>query len=222
VVTGTYEFPQAVFGALMPRLQKLGVEVKTIERFDSGTKDYTAQLLAISKARPDVVVFLGNAAEAGLAIKQAPEIGLTGIPWVVDVTGISRSVPQVAGQAAEGVRSIWMFPYFHDESTKPMADFDRKWREAYGNPPAGRPSYIDINGYGDMYVLAIALRETGNDLSWGKLIAKWETLKNVTPSQFGAFASDVIFPESFSETDRDGNKSYSTVKITNGAWRVSH
>ena len=32
----------------------------------------------------------------------------------------------------------------------------------------------------------------------------WEQLKNVKPSDFGPYASDVIFPESFSPTDRDG------------------
>jgi len=222
VIAGTYEFPQAVFRALMPRLAKLGVDAKAVGSFDAGTKDFTAQLLAVANAHPDVVVFLGDANEAGLALKQSPEVGLTGIPWVLDVAAISRSVPRVAGQASEGVRSIWMFPYFHDEDAAPMADFDRKWRAAYGTPPAGRPSYVDIDGYGDMYVLAIALRETGKDLSWDKLIAKWETLKDVKPSQFGSFASDVIFPESFSPTDRDGNKRYSTIKIVNGAWRVVH
>ncbi len=220
VMTGTYEFPQAVFAGLMPRLEKLGVRATTVQRFDGGTKDFTAQLLAVAQSKPDVVVFLGSAAEAGLAIKQAPELGLSGIPWVIDLAGISRSVPQVGGQAAEGVRSIWMFPYFHDEPAKPMADFDRKWRDAYGTPAAGRPSYIDIDGYGDMYVLAVALRETGKALSWEKLISTWEKLKNVKPSDFGPFASDVIFPESFSENDRDGNKAHSIVRIEKGIWRV--
>jgi branched-chain amino acid transport system substrate-binding protein len=220
VLVGTYEFPQAVFAGLVPRLEKLGVAVKTVQKFDAGAKDFTAQLLAIARDKPDVIVFLGSAAEVGLAVKQGPEIGLAGVPWVIDVAGISRSVPKVAGDASEGIRSIWMFPYFHDQSEKPMADFDRKWRAAYGTPAAGRPSYIDINGYGDMYVLALALRAAGRDLSWSGLIQTWEKLKAVKPSDFGPFASDVIFPESFSETDRDGNKAYSTVRVTNGVWHV--
>jgi hypothetical protein len=71
-------------------------------------------------------------------------------------------------------------------------------------------------------VLAYALRETGHDLTWDKLIAKWETLKNVKPSSFGPFASDVIFPESFSATERDGNTKYATVEIVKGVWKVVH
>src|SRR5690606_9633763 len=137
------------------------------------------QLLAVLQADPDAIAFLGNAAEAGLALKQAPELGLVGKPWIVDVSAITRAVPQFAGAAAEGVRGVWLFPYFHDEEAKPMADFDRKWREAYGEPAAGRPSYIDVVGYGDMYVLALAVRAAGKDLTQAGLIDVWENSKNL-------------------------------------------
>ena len=73
-----------------------------------------------------------------------------------------------------------------------------------------------------MYVLALALRAAGKDLSWPALISTWEQLKDLKPSDFGPYASDVIFPESFSPTDRDGNKRYTTIKVTNGAWDVVH
>jgi branched-chain amino acid transport system substrate-binding protein len=222
IVVGTYEFPQAVYKGLLPHLQKAGLSITTTQSFDLATKDFTAQLVAVAQNKPDVVVFLGTAAEAGLAIKQAPELGLVGTPWVIDLAGISPSVPLVAGKAAEGVRSIWMFPYYFGDPAKPMQDFEKKWQAAYGQPSSGRPSYIDINGYGDMYVLALALRAAGKDLSWPALISTWEQLKDLKPTDFGPYASDVIFPESFSPTDRDGNKRYTTIKVTNGAWRVVH
>ena len=220
VMVGTYEFPQAVLKGLLPQLQKQGVGVATVQSFDLGTKDFTAQIVGVAEKKPDAVVFLGNSAEAGLAIKQSPELGLTGVPWIIDVAAISPTVPQVAGQAAEGVRSIWMFPYFFGDPAPAMQDFEKKWRAAYGQPTAGRPSYVDVNGYGDMYVLAYALKETGRDLAWGKLISTWENLKSVKPSNFGAYASDVIFPETFSPGKRDGNTKYVTIKVTNGVWRV--
>jgi branched-chain amino acid transport system substrate-binding protein len=222
IVVGTYEFPQAVYKGLMPHLQKAGLRITTTQSFDLGTKDFTAQLVSVAQNKPDVVVFLGTAAEAGLAIKQAPELGLMGTPWVIDLAGISPAVPAVAGKAAEGVRSIWMFPYYFNDPAQAMQDFEKKWRAAYGAPTSGRPSYIDIDGYGDMYVLAVALKAAGKDLSWPGLISTWEQLKNVKPSDFAPYASDVIFPESFSPTDRDGNKQYATIKITNGAWHVVH
>ncbi len=220
IVVGTYEFPQAELKGLLPHLKELGIDVATVQSFDLGTADFTAQIVGVAGKKPDVVVFLGTAAEAGRAMKQAPELGLTGIPWVVSVAAISPSVPQVAGAAANGARSIWMFPYFFGDPAPAMQSFEQKWRAAYGPPTSGRPSYVDIDGYGDMYVLAYALKQTGHDLSWSKLISTWENLKNVKPTDFGSYASDVIFPETFSPTQRDGNTKYSTIQIVNGAWRV--
>jgi branched-chain amino acid transport system substrate-binding protein len=220
IMVGTYEFPQAELKGLIPQLQALGIEAATVQSFNLGTNDFTAQIVGLTQKKPDVVVFLGNSAEAGRAIKQAPELGLTGVPWVISVAAISPSVPSVAGAAANGIRSIWMFPYFFNDPAPAMQTFEKNWEKAYGKPTAGRPSYVDINGYGDMYVLAYALKQAGKDLSWQKLISTWENLKDVKPTSFGAYAPDVIFPESFSPDHRDGNTKYSTIEVVNGAWRV--
>ena len=140
IVVGTYEFPQAVYKGLLPHLQKAGLSITTTQSFDLGTKDFTAQLVAVAQNKPDVVVFLGTAAEAGLAIKQAPELGLVGTPWVIDLAGISPSVPLVAGKAAEGVRSIWMFPYYFGDPAKPMQDFEKSGKRPMGSPPQAGPA----------------------------------------------------------------------------------
>jgi branched-chain amino acid transport system substrate-binding protein len=220
LIVGTYELPQAELKGLLPLLKDAGVDVVTTQSFDLGAADFTAPIVGVAEKRPDVIVFLGNGAEAGRAIKQAPELDLTDIPWVVSVAAISPSVPQVAGQVANGVRSIWMFPYFFGDPAPAMQSFEKKWRAVYGQPTAGRPSYVDIDGYGDMYVLAYALKQAGRDLSWSKLIGTWEALQDVKPTNFGAYASDVIFPESFSPDQRDGNRQYATIQIVSGVWRV--
>jgi branched-chain amino acid transport system substrate-binding protein len=221
IMVGTYELPQAELKGLLPQLKDAAIDAATVQSFDLGSNDFTAPIVGVAEKKPDVVVFLGNGAEAGRAIKQAPELGLVGIPWVVSVAAISPSVPQVAGPAANGVRSIWTFPYFFGDPAPAMRAFEQKWRAAYGQPTAGRPSYVDVDGYGDMYVLAFALKQAGRDLSWSKLIATWENLKDVKPTDFGAYASDVIFPESFSPDQRDGNRKYATIQIIDGVWRVA-
>jgi branched-chain amino acid transport system substrate-binding protein len=220
VITGTYEFPQAELKGLLPQLKSKGIDVSSVQSFNLGTADFTAEIVGVAAQKPNVVVFLGNSAEAGRVLKQAPELGLTGVPWVVSVAAISPSVASAAGASANGVRSIWMFPYFFGDTAPAMQSFEKKWHAAYGPPTAGRPSYVDVNGYGDMYVLAYALKQAGPDLSWSKLISTWENLKNIKPTSFGPFASDVIFPESFSPTERDGNTRYATIKIIDGAWHV--
>jgi branched-chain amino acid transport system substrate-binding protein len=220
IIVGTYELPQAELKGLLPTLKKEGVEVVTVQPFEQGTQDFTGQIVGIASKKADVIVFLGNSAEAGLALKQAPELGVTNVPWVIDVAAISPTVPKVAGKAAEGVRSIWMFPYFFGDPSPVMQAFEKKWRDAYGEPAAGRPSYVDMNAYGDMYVLAAALKKTGKDLSWESLISTWEQMKDVKPTDFGPFASDIIFPESFSPKERDGNTRYATIQVVDGVWRV--
>jgi branched-chain amino acid transport system substrate-binding protein len=220
IIVGSYALPQASLKALEPRLQTAGVEITRIERYEQGDKDFTAQLLPISRNKPDLIVFLGHYTESALAIKQAGETSLAGLPWFVGAESVVRGFPKIAGPNAEGARSTWLLPYFYTQSEKPMQDFNRKWTSLHGTPAEGRPNYVDILAYGDMYIVALALRKAGNDLSWKNIIEAWESLKDAKPSDFGAYASDVIFPESFSSADHQGNKKLIPIAVKGGDWRT--
>jgi branched-chain amino acid transport system substrate-binding protein len=101
-----------------------------------------------------------------------------------------------------------------------MRDFEAKWKKKYGTAQ-WRPNYVDMNGYGDMYVMAVALRKAGADLTRARLVDVWNSdMHAVKPSDFGTFASDVIFPETFTPEDHDGNKAYSSLEVVNGHWQV--
>jgi branched-chain amino acid transport system substrate-binding protein len=220
IITGTYELPQALLTGVEPQLKNAGVEIAAKQRFDLGAKDFTAQLVEAARAKPDVILFIGHYTEAAPALRQAPELGARNARWVLDISAISDSLPEIAGSAAEGVRSIWMFPYYFNDRAPAMRDFEAKWRRKYGTPQ-GRPNYVDMNGYGDMYVMAVALRKAGADLTRARLIDVWNSdMHAVKPSDFGAFASDVTFPETFTPQDHDGNKAYSSLEIVNGHWQV--
>ena len=220
IITGTYELPQALLTGVEPQLKNAGVEIAAKQSFDLGAKDFTAQLVEAARAKPDVILFIGHYTEAAPALRQAPELGARNARWVLDISAISDSLPEIAGSAAEGVRSIWMFPYYFNDRAPAMRDFEAKWRRKYGTPQ-GRPNYVDMNGYGDMYVMAVALRKAGADLTRARLIDVWNSdMHAVKPSDFGAFASDVTFPETFTPQDHDGNKAYSSLEIVNGHWQV--
>jgi hypothetical protein len=73
-------------------------------------------------------------------------------------------------------------------------------------------------GYGSAYVLAEAIGKAGRDLTREKLISAWSQLQNATPSKLGGL--DVIYPESFSETDHQGNKVRGQATIRNRMWQV--
>ena len=68
------------------------------------------------------------------------------------------------------------------------------------------------------YVLSQVLKKTGRDLSWPRLIEAWETLRDAKPSDMGGY--DVIFPETVTPTDHQGNKKVASARIMNGSWRV--
>jgi len=62
------------------------------------------------------------------------------------------------------------------------------------------------------------LKKTGPDLSWQRLIESWETLHDAKPSDMGGY--DVIFPETVTPTDHQGNKKVASARIINGSWKV--
>jgi branched-chain amino acid transport system substrate-binding protein len=67
-------------------------------------------------------------------------------------------------------------------------------------------------------VLAEVLKKAGRDLSWEAVIGAWETIKDAKPSDFGGY--DVIFPETVTPSDHQGNKKVASAKIVNGMWQV--
>jgi len=218
ILAGTYPFPQSNLKAIQPQLASRGVEV-VVEQFDAAASDFTAQLISFARQRVPVILVLGSFTEAGFAIKQAPEKGLTDVVWVLDGSGTNDAIVPIIGK--ENSRNVWGYfnaPYFPTQEDEPMKNFIRVWTAKYGQPPQGRPNLYDMVGYGCTYVLAQAIKNAGRDLSWDSLIASWEKLQDAKPSGLGGF--DVIFPESLSPADHQGNKLVGPSRIVEGKWRV--
>jgi branched-chain amino acid transport system substrate-binding protein len=218
ILAGTYAFPQSNLKAIEPRLKSRGVEV-VVEQFDAAARDYTAQLLSFARQRVPVIMILGSFTEAGFAIKQAPEKGLSNVAWVLDGSGTNDAIVPIVG--LENTRNLWGYfnaPYFPTQPDPPMTNFIRIWTAKYGSPPQGRPNLYDIVAYGCTYILAQTIKNAGRDLSWDSLMAAWEKHNNAKPSDMGGY--DVIFPETVSPTDHQGNKLVGPSRIVDGKWRV--
>ena len=56
------------------------------------------------------------------------------------------------------------------------------------------------------------LKKTGHDLTWQRLIEAWETLHDAKPSDMGGY--DVIFPETVTPTDHQGNKKVASARMS--------
>jgi branched-chain amino acid transport system substrate-binding protein len=218
ILAGTYAFPQSNLKAIKPQLESRGVEV-VVEQFDAAASDFTAQLISFARDRVQAIMVLGSFTEAGFAIKQAPEKGLTDVAWVLDGSGTNDAIVPIIGK--ENSTKLWGYfnaPYFPTQTESPMTNFIRIWTAKYGQPPQGRPNLYDMVGYGCTYVLAEAMKNAGRDLSWDSLISNWEKLKDAKPSNMGGY--DVTFAESLSPTDHQGNKLVGASRIVNGKWRV--
>jgi branched-chain amino acid transport system substrate-binding protein len=219
ILAGTYAFPQSHLAELGPRLAKRGGVDVVVEQFDAAARDYTAQLVSFARQRVQVVIILGSFTEAGFAIKQAPEKGLTNVTYVLDGSGVNNAIIPVIG--VENTKNVWGYfnaPYFPTQADEPMANYRRILTERYGAPPQGRPNIYDLIGYGEAYILAQVIKKAGRDLTWDTLITAWETLKNAKPSDMGGY--DVIFPETVTPTDHQGNKLVAPARIVDGSWRV--
>jgi branched-chain amino acid transport system substrate-binding protein len=219
ILAGTYAFPQSHLAEIQPRLAKRGGVEVVVEQFDAAARDYTAQLISFARQRVQVVLILGSFTEAGFAIKQAPEKGLTNVTYVVDGSAVNNAIIPLIG--AENTKNVWGYfnaPYFPTQTEPPMANYRRILTEKYGQPPVGRPNIYDLIGYGCTYVLAQVIKKAGRDLTRDSLIKAWETIKDAKPSDMGGY--DVIFPETVTPTDHQGNKLVAPARIVGESWRV--
>jgi len=218
VLAGTYAFPQANKKATIPLLKKKGVEF-VVEEFDQGSRDFTSQLLSFARARVEAVLIFGSFSEAGFAIKQGPEKGLTGVTWVVDGSAVNDAIVPILG--AENTKNVWGYynaPYFPGQSDAPITAYRKMWTAKYGKAPQGRPNLYDLVGYGSTYVLAEAMKNAGKNLNWDSLIAAWSSLKNSKPSNLGGV--EITFPQSFSKTNHQGSTELGKAAIKGGIWQV--
>lgn len=219
VLAGTYAFPQSQLAEIKSRLETSGLEV-VIEQFDASATDYTAQLITLASHQVELVFILGSFKEAGVAMNQAREKGLTDVLFVVDGSAVDNAIIPIVG--ADKTNNIWGYfnaPYFPTQNEPPIADYRRVLIEKYGGAlPHGRPNIYDLISYGSIYILAKVLRKAGRDLTWDRMISAWETLNDAKPSDMGGY--DVIFPETVTPTDHQGNKKVGAARIINSSWHV--
>jgi branched-chain amino acid transport system substrate-binding protein len=219
VLAGTYAFPQSHLAEIGPRLEKRSGLKVVIEKFDAASSDYTSQLISFARQQVEVVLVLGSFTEAGFAIRQAPEKGLSDVKFVLDGSGTNNAiVPVIGPQNAKNVWGYYNEPYFPTQDDPPIAKYRELLKQKFGNMPVGRPSAYDLIGYGSTYVLAQVLKKASRDLTWDSVISAWETLKDAKPSDLGGY--DVTFPETVTPKDHQGNKQVATARIIGKSWKV--
>lgn len=213
-------YHKSVADSLKPKIEAAKIPLSVVEEINSGARDMTAPLVAIAKAKPDVVVLAADAAEAGFIIKQAPEKGVRGVKWVIAGSAATDAFAPIVGKLGEGVRSEWFFPYYFGEDKIEMQKFEKAWKAAYVNPPPQRPNLYDLSGYNSMMMMGVALKRAGQNPTWDNVIAAFQSFRNVRASELGSWAADISTPETFGPKDIQGNDRMYQVELKNGKWVV--
>jgi branched-chain amino acid transport system substrate-binding protein len=215
ILAGTYAFPQVTLKAAQDILKKKGADV-AVEQFDIGARDFTAQLVSLRRQNVDSVLVLGSFSEAGFAIKQASEMGMANVRWVVDGSAVSTAIIPILGNT-DGIRGYYNAPAFPGQ-TPESSEFVERLKKYLGSLPQGRPSIYDLIGYGSGYVVAEAIKATSCQLTRDNLINAWSNLKDAGPTVLGGL--DVTFPESYTPTDHQGVYRIGAAIVKGGKWQV--
>jgi branched-chain amino acid transport system substrate-binding protein len=215
ILAGTYAFPQATLKAAQDILKQKASELR-VEQFDIGARDFTSQLVSLQRQNVDSVLVLGSFSEAGFAIKQAREMGMGNVRWVVDGSAVSTAIIPILGNA-DGIRGYYNAPAFPGQ-TPATLEFEARLKKHLGSMPQGRPSVYDLIGYGSGYVVAEAIKATNCQLTRDHLINAWSNLKDAGPTVLGGL--DITFPESDTPADHQGVYRIGAAIVKDGQWQV--
>jgi ABC-type branched-subunit amino acid transport system substrate-binding protein len=197
ILAGTYAFPQATLKAAQDILSQKRATFTVEQSVDS-------------------VLVLGSFSEAGFAIKQAREMGMANVRWVVDGSAVSTAIIPILGNA-DGIRGYYNAPAFPGQ-TPATREFEARLKKQLGSMPQGRPSVYDLIGYGSGYVVAEAIGATNCQLTRDNLINAWSNLKDAGPNRLDGL--DITFPESYSPTDHQGVYRIGAAIVKDGQWQV--
>ena len=187
-------------------LKKAGIELATSVRYNQGDQDFSAQLLSIRQAGADSLYIWSFAAEAGIIVRQAKELGLD-VPMLGGGATTTPLFPRGAGQAGVGFVAPWVFPHTESMVEVPaIAAYHDLLKRAYpGGLPAARPSLYDLAGYGAIRILVEGLRRIEGEPTRDKLVRALETMRD--------FDTGVLFPVTFTATSHEGSAQTRLIKV---------
>ena len=195
--------------------KKYDMKPVAAERYNPGDQDFSAQLLSIKQATPDGLLVFSFAAEAGIIVRQANELGLTAKMFGGGGTATSL-FQRGAGNAAKGFVADFVLPRFPDSDDPkvvPYREMLAKWFYPNGFPP-GRPSEYDLAAYGACLVTLEAFRRIGKDLTREKVIDALEG--------FNKFDTGVIFPVSYSPDNHEATEQVQIIYVNDNLEWAAH
>ena len=137
---------------------KVGGQVVSKMKYNSGDQDFTAQLTELINQKPDVVFMPAYFAEGAIIMKQARELGAKFRLMGADAMDNPDTI-KIAGKAAEGFINTG-FPYAADmpNMNEEAKKFTAAWTAAY---PDKEPNVNATLGYTCYYMIMDAIKRAG-------------------------------------------------------------
>jgi branched-chain amino acid transport system substrate-binding protein len=176
---------------------RTGAQVIASESFAQGATDMRAQITKIASLKPDGIYMPGYPPEMAIILKQMKELGAA-IPILSVQAFDDPSIIASVGAAADGV--IYSIPKPPEESNPVVANFKKKYANAYGE----QPGVTSDTGYDAIRIIAYAIEHGG--YSGPQIRAVLATLKD-----FPGAAGPTTF-----DSHGDVNREFEFIKIANG------
>jgi branched-chain amino acid transport system substrate-binding protein len=159
IISNVLPFAKEVKQALVPALQKAGIEVKVNEEYPPDIKDMTALLSKVKAAAPRAVLVLSYPSDSVLYAKQAKELGIAAPFQFVAVGPTMDFYPKAVGAAANGFVTMghWSPAQTGWKRARPFYDaYVKKFNE--------KPDYLDtVLAYMSCEILEQAVAKAGLD-----------------------------------------------------------
>ncbi len=158
VMYGLNDYSKANWVATEPAMKKYGITPVTVQTFNDGDQDFTAQLLKVKASGADALFVYSYTPEVGMILKQRAELGMpnllvfseraASVPSVEDLSGTKNYEGLVCtttlspGDPRPGVQKF-------------IKDYEAKYKHIV--------SSTHINHYDSVYIVADILKRVGPD-----------------------------------------------------------
>ena len=177
-----------------------GVEVTSVESYNTGDTDFSVQLTKIARDSPDAVMVWGFYTEGALILRQAKQYGVN-VPFLGGTGWAAPMLVELAGDAANGI--YFSTPFSPANPAENVQSYVSAYEEKTGG---SEPDFNGAQTYDSVYLIKKAVEE--GDSTDPKVIR--DTMKNFSEAYSGV--SGTIKFEENGEVSKD----VSIVTVENG------
>ena len=158
VMYGLNDYSKANWVATEPAMKKYGITPVTVQTFNDGDQDFTAQLLKVKASGADALFVYSYTPEIGMILKQRAELGM---PNLLVFSERAASVPSVEDLAGtKNYEGLVCTTTLSPGDPRPgvqkfIKDYEAKYKHIV--------SSTHINHYDSVYIVADILKRVGPD-----------------------------------------------------------